>query len=157
MSITTGRKGSTCKMGQKNLFPTVFADILRLIYYPIQTKTSKIVIPTTLGAILEGTLNVNCFMVLGMMGACKMGQKNLVLVFPYSFRGCSSQFMTQFEILKQANAFLMLCRLVFLCPNQRLLLKTNEESATGLDLSIFVVVLLPTYLANFEAFFWRFL
>ena len=157
MSITSGRKGSTCKMGQKNLFPTVFADILRLIYYPIQTKTSKIVIPTTLGAILEGTLNVNCFMVLlGMMGACKMGQKNLVL-FPYSFRGCSSQFMTQFEILKQANAFLMLCRLVFLCPNQRLLLKTNEESATGLDLSIFVVVLLPTYLANFEAFFWRFL
>ena len=157
MSITSGRKGSTCKMGQKNLFPTVFADILRLIYYPIQTKTSKIVIPTTLGAILEGTLNVNCFMVLlGMMGACKMGQKNLVL-FPYSFRGCSSQFISQFEILKQANAFLMLCRLVFLCPNQRLLLKTNEESATGLDLSIFVVVLLPTYLANFEAFFWRFL
>ena len=155
MSITSGRKGSTCKMGQKNLFPTVFADILRLIYYPIQTKTSKIVIPTTLGAILEGTLNVNCFMVLGMMGACKMGQKKLV--FPYSFRGCSSQFITQFEILKQANAFLMLCRLVFLCPNQRLLLKTNEESATGLDLSIFVVVLLPTYLANFEAFFWRFL
>ena len=74
---------------------------------------------------MEGTLNVNCFMVLGMMGACKMGQKNLV--FPYSFRGCSSQFITQFEILKQANAFLMLCRLVFLCPNQRLLLKTNEE------------------------------
>ena len=97
-------------MGQKNLFPTVFVDILRLIYYPIQTKTSKIVIPTTLGAILEGTLNVNCFMVLlGMMGACKMGQKNLV--FPYSFRGCSSRFITQFEILKQANAFLMmLCR-----------------------------------------------
>ena len=84
MSITSGRKGSTCKMGQKNLFPTVFADILRLIYYPIQTKTSKIVIPTTLGAILEGTLNVNCFMVLGMMGACKMGQKNLVL-FPTVF------------------------------------------------------------------------
>ena len=140
----------------KKIYSLQFSRILRLIYYPIQTKTSKIVIPTTLGAILEGTLNVNCFMVLGMMGACKMGQKNLV--FPYSFRGCSSQFITQFEILKQANAFLMLlCRLVFLCPNQRLLLKTNEESATGLDLSFFVVVLLPTYLANFEAFFWSFL
>ena len=133
-----GQERQSLQNGSKNfILYTVFADILRLIYYPIQTKTSKIVIPTTVGAILEGTLNVNCFMVLlGMMGACKMGQKNLV--FPYSFRGCSSQFITQFEILKQANAFLMLCRLVFLCPNQRLLLKTNEESATGLDLSIFV-------------------
>ena len=146
-------------MGQKNLFPTIFADIkVNLLPHSNKNKQNRYTDARRyLGAILEGTLNVNCFMVLlGMMGACKMGQKNLVL-FPYSFRGCSSQFITQFEILKQANAFLMLCRLVFLCPNQRLLLKTNEESATGLDLSIFVVVLLPTYLANFEAFFWRFL
>ena len=75
----------------------------------------------------------------------------------YEIKTFACVFCTQFEILKQANAFLMLCRLVFLRPNQRLLLKTNEESATGLDLSIFVVVLLPTYLAKIEAFFWRFL
>ena len=156
MSITSGRKGSTCKMGQKNLFPTVFADIkVNLLPHSNKNKQNRY----TDDARCNFGRNSECQLLHGIRndGSLQNGSKK--------FSTISLQFSRMFKSIYYPiwNSKTSKCisddavsRLVFLCPNQRLLLKTNEESATGLDLSIFVVVLLPTYLANFEAFFWRF-
>ena len=141
----------------KKIYSLQFSRILRLIYYPIQTKTSKIVIPTHDARCNFGR-NSECQLLHGIRndGSLQNGSKKFSISLQFS-RMFKSIYYPIWNSKTSKCISDAVSRLVFLCPNQRLLLKTNEESATGLDLSIFVVVLLPTYLANFEAFFWRFL
>lgn len=156
MSITSGRKGSTCKMGQKNLFPTVFADIkVNLLPHSNKNKQNRY----TDDARCNFGRNSECQLLHGIRndGSLQNGSKKFSISLQFSRMFKSIYYPIWNSKTSKCISDDAVSRLVFLCPNQRLLLKTNEESATGLDLSIFVVVLLPTYLANFEAFFWRFL